>query len=190
MREAQNETERLLLDVAGRRASAIESITGSAAIHDAVDLFLLVRFELAVLMEDLATPRGSLRASFYGRLLLHTVYESALSLRNLLGRLLREALAATAHLLDLEADLHAVHSRIHRLAQRCIEEYGDIRDAVVAHRDQTAERRIGLLEQVSGLRVLDLALELSQAITEFLQMMLCLLEPARQRTLLPVVWQP
>jgi hypothetical protein len=177
MREAQAETERMLLELVDRRRGSPPRIDGLTAIFDAIELVLLVRFELAVLMEDLATPRGSLRANFYGRMLLLTVYESSLSLRSILGRPFREALALAFSHLDLEADLRNVHSRIHRLAQQCTEEYGDIRNGVVAHRDQDAERRIQLLEEISGSHVIDLALELSHAITEFLQMVTRLLQP-------------
>jgi hypothetical protein len=177
MREAQAETERMLLDLVDRRRISPPSIDGLSAIFDAIELVLLVRFELAVLMEDLATPRGSLRANFYGRMLLLTVYESSLSLRSILGRPFREALALAFAHLDLGADLRNVHSRINRLAQKCTEEYGEIRNGIIAHRDQDAECRMQLLEKISGSHVIDLALELSQVITEFLRMTTRLLQP-------------
>lgn len=188
MREAQNETERLLGELLARRPPAAGgAATPCAAVRDAAELVLLVRFELAVLMEDLATPRGALRANFYARMLLHTVHESALTLPRLLGHPLREALAAAAP--HREAELEAVHARIHRLTQRCEEEYGDAHDGLLAHRSETAERRIASVGRIGGPCVLDLALELSHAITDVLQVMLPLLDPASRPTLLPLAWQ-
>lgn len=171
-RVAQEQCEQLLYFFTNtRRETEGQHASHFAVVVNAEEFALLVRFELAVIIEDIVTPRGALRANFYGRMLLLTVYESALSLRSVIGPNVRSAMRVGAPSVDLDADLKLIHSRVNKLADRCRKDYGDIRTGIVAHRDQNAETRMQLIEKIGGSHVIDLAIELQAILTTLLPIM-------------------
>lgn len=139
-----------------------------ARVLNVVQFTLLYVYDVNCLMDDVLKQGTDLRAKLYARMLLLVVQESLQKLRHLLGRQFRSAVEEIDSSGEMLAATNEVHSTVTKLFERVNRQYGDIRNGVIAHRDDSAERQMDLINQTSIREAADLTIELGDVTNSIL----------------------
>lgn len=121
-------------------------------VHELCSLF---RAEASALIADLWTAQG-FRRSLYCRALILVTYESALTLRGLLGPEFRKAMCKVLGE-DADARLKAIHRDVSAAYDQSNASFGLLRDKLIGHRDKDALLRFELYANLNPVEAVDLA---------------------------------
>ncbi|GEM_PF-3984858 len=170
--EVRAASEELFLgSIKVRRALDKKGVKFDAAILNVFEFVQLLNFDLSCLLSDMIKCNSPLRQNLYARFLILTIHESCLTLRKLLASEFRYELSQSLGLSD-DNDLKQIHSRVCQLFERCNEDFGDVRDGMVAHRDNDPEIRIKLLEQAHIPAIADLVIAMGEIVKDLQKILL------------------
>lgn len=124
-----------------RAALRERAVVGHDAIIEVFELVALWQLETACLQQQIAQYSGTLRGHVFVRCALLVLLESLKSLGNLLGPPFRKQLCEFMRDPTLDSRVRALHSRVCRQYATTAEEFGEARDALLAHRDIDASTR-------------------------------------------------
>ena len=165
-----------------RQALNHRGITEYDTVLNVLEFIYLLQADVAALTHDLALHPPSLRTNLYGRLLILTIHESALTLRGLLAVRFRRSFAELVPDHTTDDALKSAHSRICTLFERSNAMFGAVRDGIVAHRHANADTRVALLQQADVEKVASLAIELLEIHGLLLPLMLQYTRALTQKT--------
>jgi hypothetical protein len=133
-------------------------------VRNVLELAALFKAESACLIDDYLRATG-FRKSLYGRMLALVSYESALTMREVMGPTFREAVARKLnHAVDDQ--LKEIHKRICRLFDEIRVHSGELRHSLVAHRSKDLQRRYALMNDADAELIVASAVKLHPALTE------------------------
>ena len=144
---------------------------GNADYHvwNAVEFVVLFQFELNTCLKVVVQAQPGPEAKFHARSLLLTVLESLLTMKRLLAKEFRSQLVSALGDPALDRRLKSLHSEVNRLYEDYNSRYGELRNALVGHREADPEVRLRLLEVVDAEEAVLLALDALKVLTIFHQ---------------------
>lgn len=145
--------------VSMRRAAEQRGDLGHGAILNALEFILLWQFDLYTLQEEIAKNSGSFRGQLFVRCALLSVHASAHALKAVIGRDFRDQFNSFMGSEVWDGVLRQAHSKACALCDRCERDFGDTRNAILAHRDHHPEIRIAALSAANERDVTDLMVE-------------------------------
>jgi len=135
-------------------------------IHNVLEFATLYGYDFSCILEDTVDHQGSRRALVYARFLILLVYEASQKLRQLLGGQFQEDLRAFGYGEESIKTVRRIHKCFVDAFERCNSEFGDVRDGIVAHRDESAERQMELIEVADVPSVIDMTLQMERCVVQ------------------------
>ena len=133
-------------------------------VKNVMGLSALFRAEAACLVGDYWRANG-FRKQFYGRTLVLVIYETTLTFRNLLGPQFRHTVTSRIGI-DVDKKLLSAHRFVCKSFDQCRAQFGELRNGLLGHRSQDADRREILFSTFDGELAIARSAELFPVLTE------------------------
>lgn len=131
-------------------------------VHNVLEFATLYGYDFNCVFEDMLRHQGTRRGLVYARFLVLLVYEASNKFRGLLGREFQADLRSLGYGDEDVVLARGVHKCFVRAFERCNRDFGDVRNGVVAHRDESGPTQYALIDKAQVREVVDMTLDMDE----------------------------